>query len=127
MKPDELSAEERTLLDKDAMMETYHPDEHSRHFVANLSKASDGKEATPVLCLVFGMEGAESARTEGTTMAEAQYSRFSAELFLYLEDWDKYHDRFFTRCYVQEGEDAYDKAMATQSPPPQTSKSHKRK
>jgi hypothetical protein len=29
MKPDELSAEERTLLDKDAIMETYHPDEHS--------------------------------------------------------------------------------------------------
>ena len=128
IKPDELTPEERALLDKDAIMQLYHPDEHSRHFAANISKAGDGKDATPVLCFVFGMEDAEPARKEGESMAQAQYSRFQAEEFLYLEGWDKYHDRFFTRCYVQEGEAAYDKAAATQSPPAkQSAKSHKPK
>ncbi len=44
--------------------------------------------------------------------AEANYSRFQAHEFLFAQGWDKYHDRFFTRCYVQEGEGAYDKAQA---------------
>ncbi len=34
--------------------------------------------------------------------------------FLFAQGWDKYHDRFFTRCYVQEGEAAYDKAVKSQ-------------
>src|SRR5260370_9522346 len=121
IKPNELTPEERALLDKDAIMQLYHPDEHSRHFAAKISKTSEGKDATPVLCFVFGMEDAEPARREGKSMAQAQYSRFQAEEFLYLEGWDKYHDRFYTRCYVQEGEDAYDKATARQSPPAEQS------
>ena len=44
-------------------------------------------------------------------MAEAHYSRAMAEQFLFAEGWDKYHDRFFTRAYVQEGVDAYQRAL----------------
>jgi hypothetical protein len=90
VKPDELTPEERTLLDKDAIMQVYRPEEHSRHFATQISKTSDGKNATPVLCFVFGIEDAEPARKEGESMAEFHYSRFQAEQFLYLEGWDKY-------------------------------------
>jgi len=38
IRPDELTAEERALLDKDAIMQMYHPDEHSRHFVAKYQR-----------------------------------------------------------------------------------------
>ena len=48
--------------------------------------------------------------TEGQSMAESHYSPAQAEQFLFAEGWDKYHDRFFTRGYVQEGLDAYSKA-----------------
>jgi hypothetical protein len=41
-------------------------------------------------------------------MAEFHYSPSQAHEFLFAQGWDKYHDRFFTRCYVQEGENAYD-------------------
>ena len=41
-------------------------------------------------------------------MASFNYSRPQAEQFLFAESWDKYHDRYFTRCYVHEGENAYD-------------------
>lgn len=111
---DDLTAEEKALFDKGATMEMYRPEEHSRHFIANIDAAQhDGKvhkteDAEPVLCFVFGMEDAAPARTEGKSMAESHYSRAQAEQFLLLEGWDKYHDRFFTRCYVQEGEEAYD-------------------
>ena len=44
-------------------------------------------------------------------MAEFHYDRYQAEQFLFAEGWDKYHDRFFTRCYVQEGDNAYDEAL----------------
>jgi hypothetical protein len=111
IKPDELTPEERALLDKDAIMQMYRTDEHSRHFVTQISKTSDGKNATPVLCFVFGMEDAEPARKEGESMAESHYSRSQAHEFLFAQGWDKYHDRFFTRCYVQEGENAFDKAL----------------
>jgi hypothetical protein len=39
-------------------------------------------------------------------MASFNYSPQQAEQFLFAEGWDKYHDRYFTRCYVQEGENA---------------------
>jgi len=64
-----------------------------------------------VVCFVFGIEDAEAARKEGRSMAEFQYGPSQAHEFLFAEGWDKYHDRFFTRCYVQEAENAYDEAI----------------
>ena len=64
-----------------------------------------------VVCFVFGIEDAEPARKEGRSMAEFQYSPSQAHEFLFAQGWDKYHDRFFTRCYVQEAENAYDEAI----------------
>jgi hypothetical protein len=45
-------------------------------------------------------------------MAEFHYSPSQAHEFLFAQGWDKYHDRFFTRCYVQEGENGYDRRAA---------------
>jgi hypothetical protein len=106
-----LTAEEQALFDRHLTMELYQPNEHSRHFIARISAAKDGKDPQPVLCFVFGMEDAEAARKEGKRMAEVHYSRAQAEQFLFAQGWDKYHDRFFARAYVQEGEDAYEKAL----------------
>jgi hypothetical protein len=101
----------------------YKPDEHSRHFIAHIDSATDPKSgktrtipsnAQIVLCFVFGIEDAEPARKEGRSMAEFHYSRSQAHEFLFAQGWDKYHDRFFTRCYVQEGENAYDQAVKAQ-------------
>jgi hypothetical protein len=110
----DLTSEEQALVDKGATMEMYQPEEHSRHFIASIDAAQhDGKvhkteNVEPLLCFVFGMEDAAPARAEGKSMAESHYTRAQAEQFLLLEGWDKYHDRFFTRCYVQEGQEAYD-------------------
>src|SRR2546430_13397146 len=54
------------------------------------------------------------SRKEGRSMAECHYSPSQAHEFLFAQGWDKYHDRFFTRCYVQEGAAAYDEAVETQ-------------
>jgi fructosamine-3-kinase len=40
-------------------------------------------------------------------MADRKYAAELAEKFIFAEGWDKYHDRFFTRCYMQEAEDAF--------------------
>jgi hypothetical protein len=104
-------------------MEMYKPDEHSRHFIAHIDSVTDPKtkkasktanNPQAVVCFVFGIEDAEPARKEGRSMAECHYSPSQAREFLFAQGWDKYHDRFFTRCYVQEGEAAYDKAVETQ-------------
>jgi len=104
-------------------MQMYKPDEHSRHFIAHIDSATDPKtgktrtipsNAQTVLCFVFGIEDAEPARKEGRSMAEFHYGRSQAHEFLFAQGWDKYHDRFFTRCYVQEGENAYDQAVKAQ-------------
>ena len=122
-KPDTLTREEQALVDKGAVMEMYKPDEHSGHFIAHIDSVTDPKtgkarnipnKSQAVVCFVFGMEDAESARKEGRSMAECHYSLSQAHEFLFAQGWDKYHDRFFTRCYVQEGEAAYDKAVETQ-------------
>ena len=122
-KADTFTAEEQALLDKNRTMEMYKPDEHSRHFVARIDSATDpktgekrkiSKDAQGVLCFVFGMEDAKPARDEGRSMAECQYSPSQAHEFLFAQGWDKYHDRFFTRCYVQEGENAYNAAVKAQ-------------
>jgi hypothetical protein len=110
-----LSAEEQALYDKGATMELFKPSDHSHHFITSISATRSGKtgkvaqlaDPDPVLCFVFGMEDAEPARSEGQSMAESHYTSGEAEQFLFAEGWDKYHDRFFTRAYVQEGMDAY--------------------
>ena len=111
------------MIKKDAVMQMYKPDEHSRHFIAHIDSATDPKtgktrtipsNAQAVLCFVFGIEDAEPARKEGRSMAEFHYSRSQAHEFLFAQGWDKYHDRFFTRCYVQEGENGYDQAVKAQ-------------
>jgi len=121
--PDTLTAEEQALVNKGAVMQMYKPDEHSRHFIAHIDSATDPqtgktrkipKDSQAVLCFVFGIEDAEPARKEGRSMAEFHYSLSQAHEFLFAQGWDRYHDRFFTRCYVQEGEDAYDKAVKAQ-------------
>lgn len=107
-------------------MEMYKPDEHSRHFIAHISSATDPKTGKPVnlpskspavVCFVFGIEDATPARNEGKSMAECKYTPQQAHEFLFAQGWDKYHDRFFTRCYVQEGEAAYDEALKAQQKP----------
>ncbi|MBV9618764.1 MAG: hypothetical protein JO201_06090 [Verrucomicrobia bacterium] len=123
---DKFTKEEQALLDKNMIMQMYKPDEHSRHFVARIDSATDpktgerrkiSKNAQAVLCFVFGMEDARPAREQGKSMAESHYSPQQAHEFLFAQGWDKYHDRFFTRCYVQEGEVTYEEAVKAQQKP----------
>jgi hypothetical protein len=123
---DKFSKEEKALLDKNRTMEMYKPDEHSRHFIARIDSTTDpktgetrkfSKDAQAVLCFVFGIEDAKPARDEGRSMAECKYNPQQAHEFLFAEGWNKYHDRFFTRCYVQEGEASYEAAAKAQQKP----------
>src|SRR6266550_7535635 len=116
-KPDTPTPEGQALVNKGAVMEMYKPDEHSRHFIAHIDSVTDPKtgkarnvpdKTQSVVCFVFGIEDAEPAREQGQSMAEFHYTPSQAHEFLFAQGWDKYHDRFFTRCYVQAGEDAYD-------------------
>jgi hypothetical protein len=122
---DKFTKEEQALVNKGAFMEMYKPDEHSRHFIANISATDPRTEGTKkpaknspaVVCFVFGIEDAQPARSEGRSMAECHYSPQQAHEFLFAQGWGKYHDRFFTRCYVQEGENAYEAAVKAQQKP----------
>ena len=125
-KADKFTKEEQALLDKNRIMQMYKPDEHSRHFTAHIDSATDpktgekrkiSKDAQAVLCVVLGMEDEQPAREQGSSIAEFHYSPEQAHEFLFAQGWDKYHDRFFTRCYVQEGEDAYQKEVKAQQKP----------
>jgi hypothetical protein len=125
-KAGKFTKEEQALLDKNRIMQMYKPDEHSRHFIANIDSATDpktgekrkiSKDASAVLCFVFGMEDAQPAREQGRSMAECKYTPQQAHEFLFAQGWDKYRDRFFTRCYVQEGENAYQEAAKAQQKP----------
>ena len=120
---DTLTEEEQALVDKGAIMQMYKPDEHSRHFIAHIDSVTDPQtgrarnvpnKSQTVVCFVFGIEEAEPAREQGRSMAEFHYSPSQAHEFLFAQGWDKYHDRFFTRCYVQEGEKTYDEAIKAQ-------------
>jgi hypothetical protein len=131
-KADKFTKEEQALLNKNRTMEMYKPDEHSRHFVARIDSTTDpktgetrkiSKDAQAVLCFVFGMEDAKPARDEGQSMAECHYSPQQAHEFLFAQGWGKYHDRFFTRCYIQEGEAAYETAVKAQQKPADPSSS----
>jgi len=123
---DTLTKEEQALVDKGAFMQMYKPDEHSRHFIAHIDAVTDAKtgktrkmanNSRPVLCFVFGIEDAQPAREQGRSMAECHYGPSQAHEFLFAQGWDKYHDRFFTRCYVQEGEDAYEEVVKARQKP----------
>ena len=125
-KADKFTKEEQALLDKNRVMQMYKPDEHSRHFVAQIDSATDpktgekrkiSKDASAVLCFVFGIEDAKPAREQGKSMAEFHYTPQQAHEFLFAQGYEKYHDRFFTRCYVQEGENAYEEAIKAQQKP----------
>ena len=124
-KAGDLSKTEQALVNKGAFMEMYKPDEHSRHFIAHISATDPRQDATQkaaknspaVVCFVFGIEDAQPARAEGKSMAECKYSPQQAHEFLFAQGWGKYHDRFFTRCHVQEGEQAYDQAVKAQQKP----------
>lgn len=129
---DSFTKEEQALIKKNMVMQMYKPDEHSRHFVAQIESATDpktgekrkiSKDAKSVVCFVFGMEDAQPAREQGKSMAECKYTPQQAHEFLFAQGWDKYHDRFFTRCYVQEGENAYQDAIKTQQKPVDNSSS----
>ena|ERR1051326_2604134 len=122
-KSEKFTKEEQALLDKNRVMQMYKPDEHSRHFVAHIDSATDPKTGekrkisktdSAVLCFVFGMEDAQPAREQGRSMAEFHYTPQQAHEFLFAQGYEKYHDRFFTRCYVQEGEQAYEAAVKAQ-------------
>jgi hypothetical protein len=105
--------EEKALYDKGYVAELYQPKLHSRHEIGKLAPVGKGvnhsHDNDPVLFLIFGIEDASIAREEGKSMAEFKYTPAMAEQFLFAQGWDKYHDRFFTRAYVQEGMDAYTK------------------
>ena len=78
-----------------------------RHDVSGL-----GKTLWVILLIVLPYIGVFAyLLTQGRSMAECHYSPSQAHEFLFAQGWDKYHDRFFTKCYVQEGENAYDKAL----------------
>src|SRR6266404_3237798 len=122
-KADSFTKEEQALIKKNMVMQMYKPDERSRHFVARLDSATDPKtgdtrkipvKSQAVVCFVFGTEDAQPAREQGRSMAEFKYTPQQAHEFLFAQGWDKYHDRFFTRCYVQEGEAAYETAVKAQ-------------
>jgi hypothetical protein len=123
---DTLTKDEQALADKGAVIQMYKPDEHSRHFIAHIDAVTDAKtgktrkmanNSRPVLCFVFGIEDAEPAREQGRSMAECHYSTSQAHEFLFAQGWDKYHDRFFTKCYVQEGENAYEEVVKARQKP----------
>jgi hypothetical protein len=120
---EDLTADEQALYDKGAIVEMYEPNEPSRRYIDPVGitalghKTKDGlkieKDAPPepILIFVFGKEDTSAARSEGRNMADSHYNRSMANQFLFAEGWDRYHDRFFTRAYVQEGMDAYEKAL----------------
>ena len=103
----DITDEAKALIDKGLIMEVYQPDKHSSCHVDYI--IADSKK-TRVAILIFGMEDVGVARSQGISMAESKYTPDMAEQFLLAEGWSKYHDRFFTRAYVQEGMDAYEKA-----------------
>src|SRR5260221_14566123 len=110
-----LTPEEQALVDKGATMETFAPNEHSRHQIVHIEGVQDSKggkmrkinNPDPVLCCVFGMEDAAPARAEGQNMAEMHYSPAQAEQFLVAEGWGKDHVRFVTLAYVERGLESF--------------------
>jgi hypothetical protein len=113
-KPTRLTSEEKALLEQGQYIEMIGGgQEHSGHLLMHI-KVGDGKTERPTVGFVFGIEDVEPARKEGESMAAFQYTKGQAEQFLFAEGWDKYHDRFFTRYYVQVGIEAYEKALARQ-------------
>jgi hypothetical protein len=121
---DDLSSDEKNLYGRGFVIEMYEPKQPSRHYIDSVGidavahKTKHGFKMEkknlppePTLIIVFGKEDAAVARSEGRSMAESQYNGRMANQFLFAEGWDLYHDRFLTRAYVQEGMDAFNKAL----------------
>jgi hypothetical protein len=101
----------------------YEPNETSRHYINSVGisavahktkngfKVEKNLPPEPILIFVFGKEDASVARSEGLSMPECNYARAMANQLLFAEGWDKYHDGFLTRAYVQEGMEAYEKGL----------------
>jgi hypothetical protein len=110
----ELSSAELVFYHAGLVMEMYQPEKPSAHYIGTISIEPKSNVVAPpkhngpqkILVFVFGSEDAEAARAEGRSMASFNYSPQEAEQFLFAEGWDKYRDRYFTRCYIQEGENA---------------------
>jgi hypothetical protein len=113
-----LTPEEKALVDKGATMEMYEPMKHSGHEIVQIRVFDSRKSHLPpanqaadsVVAFIFGIEDCAPAREEGISMAAFSYSPQMAQQFLFAQGWDKYHDRYFTRAYVQEGMNAFEKA-----------------
>jgi hypothetical protein len=106
-----LTPEEKALADKGYTMEFYDPSQPSGHAIVQIRPSGrKTTQLTSVLAFTFGLADAQPAREEGKSMAKFRYTFAQAKQFLFAEGWDKYHDRFFTRAYVQEGMDAFEKA-----------------
>jgi hypothetical protein len=102
----DLSPEEQALLSKGAFVEMHEPSMHSGHEIGSI-QGQGSKKWDTVLMLIFGKEDIAVARAEGRNMREAHYTSKMAYDFLFAEGWDKFHDRYFTRAYVQEGLDGF--------------------
>jgi len=84
-----------------------------RHPIRNGEKRKISKALKPYFVLFSAW------KTHNCPGTRPQHGRVSDTLLnkrtnSFLPGWDKYHDRFFTRCYVQEGEAAYDQAIKAQ-------------
>jgi hypothetical protein len=106
-----LTPEEQALVRKGDTIQAYQPTKHSSIQIVRITSAGPAhRNPTPAVCFTFGLEDAEPARTEGRNMAPANDTPQMTQQFLFAEGRDKYHDRFFTRAYVQQGLDACSKA-----------------
>jgi hypothetical protein len=96
---------EKALMKKGYYMEVFETAKPSGHMLGKIG--APGKPTNDVVIFNFGIEDSQAARAEGRSMRAFNYAPAQAEQFLFAEGWDKYHDRFFTRAYVQEGMDAF--------------------
>jgi hypothetical protein len=99
------TAEERALQRRNLMMEMYRPTEHTGHTI--LWMRVKGSNRSKVLAFNFGIELGQEARAQGREMRGFNYTPAMAQQFLFAQGWDKFHDRFYTRAYVQEGMAGY--------------------
>lgn len=99
----DLSPDEQALLNKGAYAELHEASMHSGHEIGSITGEGKGAKEEKTLLLIFGKEDIAAARAEGRNMREAHYTAKMAHDFLFAEGWDKFHSRYFTRVYVQDG------------------------
>jgi hypothetical protein len=110
--PGPLTTEEKELQRQGAIMEVYQPNDHSGYSVGWIKPVdANGKvikgKGIKVLVCNFGMEYVQKARAQGREMAGFHCTPVMAQQFLFAQGWDEFHDRFYTRAYVQEGMSGY--------------------